>query len=98
MAAEHKTAIDPKVERVTQWLRNNRTEFEGQGIAEAEVAAALAMPSKEITEAVDHLEAREEVVRMPLGLTTPPRFLLKPGRGWSEVRDQVTDEPDKKKA
>jgi hypothetical protein len=90
MAAEHKTAIDPKVERVTQYLSENRKEFEEQGIAEAEVASALGISVEEIRELIDHLEAREEVVRMPLGLTTPPRFLLKPGRGWPDVRDAIS--------
>jgi hypothetical protein len=47
------------------------------------------MSAEEITEAIDHLEAREEVVRMPHGLTTPPHFMLKPGRGWPDVRDQM---------
>lgn len=89
MAAEHKTELDPKAERVSQWLVENRTELEGQGIAEDKIAPALGMSAEEITEAIDHLEAREEVVRMPQGMTTPPQFRLKPGRGWPDVRDQI---------
>ena len=89
MAAEHKAQLDPKADRVTQWLVENRTEFEGQGIGEDKVATALGMATEEITEAIDHLEAREEVVRMPQALTTPPHFLLKPGRGWPDVRDEI---------
>jgi len=98
MAAEHKTAVDPKVERVTQWLAQNRTEFEEQGIGEDQVATALAMSTDEIREAIDHLEAREEVVRMPHGLTSPPRFLLKPGRGWPDVREEILDKAANQKA
>ena len=89
MADGHRTKIDPKAERVAQWLVENRTEFEGQGIGEDKLAPALGMATEEITEAIDHLEAREEVVRMPQALTTPPHFLLKPGRGWPDVRDEM---------
>ena len=89
MADEHRTKIDPQAERIAQWLVENRTEFEGQGIGEDKLAPALGMAAEEIREAIDHLEAREEVVRMPQGLTTPPHFLLKPGRGWPEVRDEI---------
>lgn len=91
MTDEHKTKIDPKAERVAQWLAENRTEFEGQGIGEDKLASALGMTAEEITEAIDHLEAREEVVRMPQGLTSPPHFLLKPARGWPDVRDEILD-------
>jgi hypothetical protein len=47
------------------------------------------MSESEIREALDHLEAREEVVRLPQALTSPPQFLLKPGRGWPEARDEI---------
>ena len=87
MADEHKAGTDPKSQRVAQWLVENRAEFEGQGIGEDKLAPALGMTSTELIEAIDHLEAREEVVRMPQALTTPPQFLLKPGRGWPEARD-----------
>ncbi len=89
MTDEHKAGIDPKAERVAQWLVENRTDFEGQGIGEDKLAPALGMTTDEITEAIDHLEAREEVARMPQALTTPPQFLLKPGRGWPEARDEI---------
>lgn len=89
MADEHRTKIDPKAERVAQWLAENRTEFEEQGLGEDKLAPALGMTAEEVTEAVDHLEAREEVVRMPQGLSTPPQFKLKPGRGWPDMRDQI---------
>jgi hypothetical protein len=89
MTGAHKAAITPQMQRAVQWLVENRTEFEEQGIGEDKLADALGMNSTEVTEVVDHLEAREEVVRMPQGQTTPPRFLLKPGRGWAEVRDEI---------
>lgn len=89
MADEHRSRIDPKTLRVARWLAENRTEFEEQGIGEDKLASALGIKSTEITEAIDHLEAREEVVRMPQALTTPPQFLLKPGRGWPEARDEM---------
>ena len=82
MTGAHKAATTPQMQRVVQWLVENRTEFEEQGIAEDNLASALGLTSTEITEAVDHLEAREEVVRMPQGL-------LKPGRGWAEARDEI---------
>jgi hypothetical protein len=89
MADEHKARRDPKADQVTQWLAENRQEFEGHGIAEDKLAQALNMTSEEITETIDHLEAREELVRIPRGVSTPPQFLLKPGRGWAEVRDEI---------
>jgi hypothetical protein len=89
MADEHRTKTDPKAARVTQWLAENRAEFEGRGVGEDTLAPALGMAAEEVIEAIDHLEAREEVVRMPQALTTPPQFLLKPGRGWPEVRDEI---------
>jgi hypothetical protein len=89
MTGAHKTATTPQMQRVVQWLVENRTEFEEQGIAEDSLASALGLTSTEITEVVDHLEAREEVVRMPQAGTTPPHFLLKPGRGWAEARDEI---------
>jgi len=89
MADERKSRPNPDAERITRWLADNRTEFEEQGIAENTLATAVGLAPEKITETIDHLEAREEVVRVPHGLTTPPQFLLKPGRGWSEVRDEL---------
>ena len=89
MASQHHSKIDPNAERIAQWLAENRAEFEGQGISEDRLAAAVGLSGEKITEAIDHLEAREEVVRMPQALTTPPHFLLKPGRGWPEMRDEL---------
>ncbi|HEV2705343.1 MAG TPA: hypothetical protein VGV59_05435 [Pyrinomonadaceae bacterium] len=90
MADGHKAQVEQNAQRVAQWLVENGAEFEGQGIGEDKLAAALGIASTEMTEAIDHLEAREEVVRIPQALTTPPQFLLKPGRGWPDVRDEIS--------
>jgi hypothetical protein len=87
MTDERKSRFDPNAERITKWLADNRTEFEDEGLAEDKLAAAVGMKPEDVTETIDHLEAREEVVRVPHGLSTPPQFVLKPGRGWTEVRD-----------
>ena len=89
MTDAHRSKTDEKTRRVAQWLVENRAEFEGQGIGEDKLTSALGIASTEIMEAIDHLEAREEVVRLPQALTTPPQFLLKPGRGWPEARDEL---------
>lgn len=89
MAEAHKAGAEPNAQRVARWLVEHRAEFEEQGIHEDTLAPALDMSGEEITEAVDHLEAREEVVRMPQGMSSPPRFLLKPGRGWIDARDEI---------
>jgi len=87
MADKNKSQVEQNAVRVAQWLAGN-AEFEQQGVNEDEVPTAVGLADKDATEAIDHLENREEVVRMPKALT-PPQFLLKPGRAWSEVRDQV---------
>ncbi|HEV3467849.1 MAG TPA: hypothetical protein VG148_00900 [Pyrinomonadaceae bacterium] len=87
MADAHKAGQG--AQRITRWLVENRAEFEGQGIAEDKLAASLGMAGAEVIEAIDHLEAREEVVRIPKALSNPPQFLLKPGRGWPEARDEI---------
>jgi len=88
MADKNKSQVEQNALRVAEWLAGNGAEFEQQGINEDQVAAAVGLPDQDAAEAIDHLENREEVVRMPKALT-PPQFLLKPGRAWSEVRDQV---------
>ncbi len=89
MADERKAVTEENARRVARWLAENRAEFESEGVAEDSLAPSLRMVGAEITEAVDHLEAREEVVRVPRALTTPPQFVLKPGRGWRELRDEM---------
>ncbi len=89
MADEHRGGANENMQRVARWLAENRTEFEESGIGEDRLASATGMTREEVTDAVDHLEAREEVVRIPQGLSTPPQFLLKPGRGWPDYRDKI---------
>jgi hypothetical protein len=89
MADERKSVTEENARRVARWLAENRAEFEGEGVAEDRLAPSLRMAGAEITEAIDHLEAREEVVRVPRALTTPPQFVLKPGRGWRELRGEI---------
>lgn len=89
MADVHNEDVEKNVERISRWLLNNRAEFEGQGISEAQLPSALGMTEAEVTEAVDHLEERETAVRMPHGLSTPPQFMLKAGRGWPDLRDEL---------
>lgn len=89
MADKHKSTAEQNARQVAGWLVENRAEFERHGIGEDQLAAALGMTSVEVTEAVDQLENREEVVRVPQALTTPPQFVLKAGRGWPELRDEI---------
>ena len=89
MAVKRKQEIEQNALRVAQWLADNEAEFEQQGIYEDKVAAAVGLTDLKAKEAVDYLENREDVVRMPKALTTPPQFLLKPGRGWPDVRDKA---------
>ncbi len=87
---EGKSTAEQNALRVVEWLVDNRTEFEQQGIGEDRLAPAVSLTKDEIAQAVDHLENREEVVRMPKALTIPPQFVLKPGRIWPETRDEIS--------
>jgi hypothetical protein len=89
MADRRKTKSAQDANRIAEWLVDNSAEFEQAGIGQDKLAAAVGISENEVTEAVDYLENREEVVRWPQALTTPPRFLLKPGRIWPETRDEV---------
>jgi len=91
MADKHKSQVEQNAQRIAQWLAAHSTEFEQQGIYEDQVADSIGLANKDTTEAIDHLENREEVVRIPKSSTTPPQFLLKPGRGWADVRDKVLE-------
>lgn len=90
MSTEHNTKAAQNATRVAEWLMNQGTEFEEHGVGEDGLASALGLTHDEITEALDYLENREEVVRIPRALTTPPQFTLKPGRGWPEIRDKIS--------
>jgi hypothetical protein len=88
MAVKRKAEAEQNAHRVVQWLADNEAEFGQEGIYEERVAPAVGLAELAAKEAVDYLENREEVVRIPKALT-PPKFLLKPGRGWSIIRDKV---------
>jgi hypothetical protein len=51
---------------------------------------SASLPAEEVTEGVDYLENREEVVRFPHPLETPLRVELKPGRGWAQLRGELS--------
>ncbi len=90
MADDHKTQIEQNAARIIEWLRTHRTEFEGEGINEDGLAGSVGIAENAITEAVDHLENHEDVVRFPQGLTAPSRFVLKPGRNWPAIREAAS--------
>jgi hypothetical protein len=77
--------------RVAQWLVDHRSEFEQEGVSADSLGSAVGLSSDEVTAAVDTLENRDEVVRMPQASTTSSRFVLKPGRAWPDVRAAVLD-------
>ena len=87
MADEHKSRAEQNARRVARWLAENEAEF-SQGINEDRLAEATGLTGGEITEAVDHLENREDVVRFP-HTGAERQTVLKPGRGWPELRDEV---------
>ena len=70
---------------------DNRKKFEEQGISEDRIAGAVGLADRDAKEAVDHLETREEVVRMPRAMTNPRQFVLKPGRAWPDFREQILE-------
>lgn len=79
--------------RVARWLAKHGTEFEEKGISESSLATAVGLDSDDdVMTAIDYLENREEVVRVPQSLTPRPQFILKPGRGWADLRDEMAGE------
>jgi hypothetical protein len=86
MADDQKAKVEQDAHRIINWLTQQQEEFEQNGVEEASLAGSVGLGEEEILRAIDHLENHEEVVRLPQGITTPPRFLLKPGRAW---RDRV---------
>lgn len=85
MADKDKAKVEQNALRIAQWLMDNSAEFEQQGINEDRVVAAVGLSEIDAKTAVDQLENREDVVRIPQALT-PPQFLLKPARGWPEIK------------
>jgi hypothetical protein len=87
MAGNHKTEVHENAARIIEWLLEHRTEFEQDGVEEVRLGEGVGLSEDEIREAIDHLENHEDVARLPEGLSNPPRFLLKPARGWSEIAE-----------
>jgi hypothetical protein len=86
MADEHRPKHNEKSERVLGWLYEHRAEFEGEGVAEGSLTAAVGLSEDEVTEAVDHLESREAVARLP---QHGAGFLLQPARGWADICEEM---------
>jgi hypothetical protein len=82
MADDRKSMAEQNARRVAEWLATGGTDFEQQGVPENQLVSAVGLPERELAEAVDYLENREEVVRFP-------NSLLKPGRGWPELRASI---------
>jgi hypothetical protein len=85
MTDDRKTKADQNTERIIEWLLDHRKEFESDGIEEQSLATAVGLSEDEFRKAIDYLENHEDVARLPEALSKPPRFLLKPARGWPEI-------------
>jgi len=90
MPDNRKARVENDAARITSWILDHRDEFESQGVSEDTVVTSAGIEKAEdAREAIDHLESREDLVRMPQALAKPPRFVLKPGRNWPETRDKL---------
>jgi len=85
MAGDHKTKVQENSARIVEWLLEHRSEFEQDGVEESRLAVAVGLSEDDARKAIDHLESHEDVARLPEALNNPPRFLLKPARGWHEM-------------
>lgn len=92
MADGHKAKVEQDANRIVNWLTQHQEEFEQNGVDEESLAGSVGLAEDEVRRAVDHLENHDEVVRLPHALTSPPRFLLKPGRGWRDRVKRVAGE------
>ena len=89
MPDRNKAKIEQDANRVVSWLADNRAEFEERGINEDSLAGVVEIGGvDQVRAAIDRLENKEIVVRRPVALTSPPKFLLTPGRTWPAVRDK----------
>jgi hypothetical protein len=89
MAHRDKAEIERNADRITGWLVDNITQFEQHGVSEDSLTGAVNLSADQVAVAVDRLENHEVVVRDPVALTKPPRFLIKPGRNWPPTRDKL---------
>jgi DNA-binding GntR family transcriptional regulator len=88
MADEHRPRHDEKSDRVLAWLYEHRGEFEGEGVSEQSLAAAVGLSEDDAREAVDKLENRVAVVRVPRH-DAPGSFTLQPARGWGDISGEL---------
>ena len=49
---------------------------------------SVGLSEDEVRKVLDHLESHDDVARIPEALSKPPRFLIKPGRGWREITER----------
>jgi len=87
----HKRDVDENAARIVEWLLDNRSEFEQNGIEESRIPVAVGLSEAEVTRAIDQLENHEDVARFPETLSNPPKFLLKPARGWPEIVNTASE-------
>ena len=92
MTDTHKTRVRENANRIIECLLKQRNEFEQDGIEESSLAGSLQLSEDAVREAVDLLESREDVARVPEAIGDPPRFLLKPARGWQELAERPGEE------
>ncbi len=89
MADTDKSRAEQAARRVAEWLARDEETFRRDGVEEGTLADSLGMSAEDVTAGIDYLENREEVVRFPHPLETPPRIVLKPGRGWAALRGEM---------
>lgn len=92
MTDTHKARVHENANRIIETLLKQRSQFEQDGVEESSLAGALALSEDAVREAVDLLENREDVARVPEAIGNPPRFLLKPARGWQELTQRPGEE------
>jgi hypothetical protein len=88
MADEHRPRHDEKSQRILAWLHEHRDEFEGPGVSEAALASSVGLAEQDVRDAVDRLENREAVARVPQH-DAPGSFLLQPARGWADISEEL---------
>jgi len=89
-----KAEIQENAARITDWLLDNGAKFEQDGVSERSLARGVGISTEQARTAIDQLENREVVVRDPVALTDPPRFLVRPGRSWTSTRDKLVGSAD----
>lgn len=88
MTDEHRPRHDEKSDRILAYLYEHRGEFEGEGVSEQSLASAVGFSEQDAREAVDRLENREAVVRIPRH-DAPGNFTLQPARGWADISGEL---------